>query len=62
VLGVERMSDYALIVRVIADTRPSKRIDTERVLRERIAARLDAEGIKVPIPPTITPGPDTVIR
>jgi small conductance mechanosensitive channel len=62
VLGVERMSDYALIVRVIADTRPSKRIDTERVLRERIAARLDAEGIKVPMPPTITPGQDTPIR
>jgi small conductance mechanosensitive channel len=56
VLGVERMSDYALIVRVIADTRPSKRVDTERVLRERIAARLDAEGIKVPMPPTIAPG------
>jgi small conductance mechanosensitive channel len=62
VLGVERMSDYALIVRVIADTRPSKRVDTERVLRERIAARLDAEGIKVPVPPTITPGQDTPIR
>jgi small conductance mechanosensitive channel len=62
VLGVERMSDYALIVRVIADTRPSKRVDTERVLRERIAARLDAEGIKVPMPPTITPGQDTPIR
>jgi small conductance mechanosensitive channel len=56
VLGVERMADYALIVRVIADTRPSKRFDTERVLRERIARRLDAEGIRVPLPPTIAPG------
>ncbi len=56
VLGVERMADYALIVRVIADTRPSKRFDTERLLRERIAARLDAEGIKAPVPPTIVPG------
>jgi small-conductance mechanosensitive channel len=50
------MADYALIVRVVADTRPSKRWDTERALRERIAARLDAEGIRVPMPPTITPG------
>jgi small conductance mechanosensitive channel len=56
VLGVERMSDYALVVRVVADTRPSKRWDTERTLREKIAARLDAEGIKVPLPPTIVPG------
>jgi small conductance mechanosensitive channel len=56
VLGVERMADYALIVRVIADTRPSKRFDTERILRERIARRLDAEGIRVPLPPTIAPG------
>jgi small conductance mechanosensitive channel len=59
VLGVERMADYALIVRVIADTRPSKRFDAERVLRERIAGRLDAEGIRVPVPPTIVPGAGT---
>ncbi len=59
VLGVETMADYALIVRVIADTRPSKRYDTERILRERIAARLDAEGIRVPLPPTGVPGSGT---
>jgi small conductance mechanosensitive channel len=58
-LGVERMSDYALVVRVIADTRPSKRFDVERTLRERIARRLDAEGIRVPLPPTVVPGADT---
>ena len=51
VLGIETLSDYALVVRVIADTRPSKRWDTERALRERIAGRLDAEGIRVPLPP-----------
>jgi small conductance mechanosensitive channel len=56
VLGVETMADYALVVRVVADTRPSKRWDTERVLRERVAARLDAEGIRVPLPPTVVPG------
>ena len=56
VLGVDAMGDYALVIRVIADTRPSKRWDTERALRERIAARLDAEGVKVPLPPTIIPG------
>ena len=56
VLGIETLSDYALVVRVIADTRPSKRWDTERALRERIAGRLDAEGIRVPLPP-VAPRP-----
>jgi small conductance mechanosensitive channel len=59
VLGVERMGDHGLVVRVVADTRPSKRWDTERALRERIARRLDAEGIRVPVPPTIVPGSDS---
>jgi small-conductance mechanosensitive channel len=56
------MADYALVIRIIADTRPSKRYDTERVLRERIARRLDAEGIKTPMPPTIMPGSGTPTR
>ncbi len=51
VLGIETLSDYGLVVRVVAETRPSKRWDTERALRERIAGRLDAEGIRVPLPP-----------
>ncbi|HSD49035.1 MAG TPA: mechanosensitive ion channel family protein [Actinomycetota bacterium] len=51
VLGIETLSDYAQVVRVVAETRPSKRWDTERALRERIARRLDAEGIRVPLPP-----------
>ena len=50
-LGIETLSDYGQVVRVVADTRPSKRWDTERALRERIARRLDAEGIRVPLPP-----------
>jgi small-conductance mechanosensitive channel len=57
VLGIETLSDYALVVRVVADTRPSKRWDTERALRERITRRLDAEGFRMPIPPTVGPRP-----
>lgn len=57
VLGIEQMSDYALIVRVIADTRPSKRFDVERSLRERISRRLAEEGIRVPLPPTMSARP-----
>lgn len=55
VLGIETMADYALVVRVVADTRPSKRFDVERALRERIARKLDAAGFRVPVPPTIAP-------
>jgi small-conductance mechanosensitive channel len=55
-LGIERMADTALVLRVVADTRPSKRWDTERVLRERLNAKLDAEGIRVPVGPTVLPG------
>lgn len=56
VLGMETQSEYAQVVRVVADTRPSKRWDTERLLRERISGRLDAEGFRVPMPPTLRPG------
>ena len=54
VLGVERLSDFAVVIRVTADTRPSKRIDSERRLRELIARRLAREGIRVPTPPGMT--------
>jgi small conductance mechanosensitive channel len=55
VLGLERLSDYALEIRVTADTRPSKRFDVERTMRERIARRLAERNIHVPVPPTAQP-------
>ena len=59
-LGIERLADSAQVVRIVADTRPSKRVDVERALRERIARKLAAEGIQVPVAPTITPGSPSV--
>jgi moderate conductance mechanosensitive channel len=59
VLGVERMGHDALVMRVIADTRPSKVMDVERLLRERITRRLVERGIKVPVTPA-TPVPPAV--
>jgi moderate conductance mechanosensitive channel len=59
VLGVERMGHDALVMRVIADTRPSKVMDVERLLRERITRRLVERGIKVPVTPA-TPVPPGV--
>jgi small conductance mechanosensitive channel len=58
ILGVESLADYALVVRVVADTRPSKRWDAERRLRERITRRLSERGIRVPFPPAVSPRPD----
>jgi len=57
VLGVERMGHDALVMRVIADTRPSKVMDVERLLRERITRRLVERGIRVPVTPVTPPVP-----
>jgi small conductance mechanosensitive channel len=59
VLGVERMGTDALVMRVIADTRPSKVMDVERLLRERITRRLVERGIKVPVTPA-APAPSAI--
>jgi moderate conductance mechanosensitive channel len=57
ILGVESLADNALVVRVVADTRPSKRWDAERRLREAITRRLSERGIRLPLPPAVTPRP-----
>jgi moderate conductance mechanosensitive channel len=58
VLGIETLADYGQVIRVVAETRPSKRPDTERVLRERISARLAERGIHVPMPPAMMRAPE----
>ncbi len=58
VLGIETLADYGQVIRVVAETRPSKRPDVERVLRERISARLAERGIQVPTPPAMMRTPD----
>src|SRR5438876_1838760 len=40
VLGIETLAEFGQVVRVVAETRPSKRYDTERILREQITRRL----------------------
>jgi small conductance mechanosensitive channel len=56
VLGMERMGHDALVMRVIADTRPSKVMELERIMRERITRRLAERGIRVPVVP-VAPAP-----
>src|SRR5215207_2993519 len=57
VLGVETANDAGMVIRAVADTRPSKKVDVERVLRARITKRLAERGIApVPTaPPPATP-------
>ncbi len=59
VLGVTQLTDNALVIRVAAETSPSHRIDTERVLRARILARTAERGIKSPPVGAVPPRPAT---
>jgi small conductance mechanosensitive channel len=51
VLGVDSTGDYAVVIRAVAETVPSRRFDVERLLRERITQRLAERGIRAPVPP-----------
>ena len=48
VLGVTQLTDTAQVMRVAAETMPSHRVDTERLLRAKIVARLSERGVKMP--------------
>ena len=48
VLGVTQLTDVAQVIRVVAETAPNHRVDTERQLRGRIAQRITERGIRVP--------------
>jgi small conductance mechanosensitive channel len=48
VLGVTQLTDVAQVIRVVAETVPNHRVDTERDLRGRIAQRIGERGIRVP--------------
>jgi moderate conductance mechanosensitive channel len=50
VLGVESMTDTAVVVRMTAKTLPLKQWDVSRELRRRIKKRLDANAVQVPTP------------
>ena len=54
VLGIETTSDTGVVIRAVAETRPSKKVDVERILRARITRRLAERGIRSP---ALTPQP-----
>jgi small conductance mechanosensitive channel len=58
VLGIETTSDTGVVIRAVAETRPSKKADVERILRARITRRLTERGIRSPAltaPPPAAP-------
>jgi moderate conductance mechanosensitive channel len=61
VLGIETTSGTGVVIRAVAETRPSKKADVERILRARITRRLAERGIRspasAPAPGTTAPGP-----
>jgi small conductance mechanosensitive channel len=48
VLGVTQLTDVAQVIRVAAETVPSHRADTERLLRQKIVQRIGERGIEAP--------------
>jgi moderate conductance mechanosensitive channel len=62
-LGIDAIGADAKVLRVVADTRTSKRVNVERHLRELIAKRFAEREIQVPVatppvqPGTPSPGP-----
>lgn len=48
VLGVTGLTDTAQVIRVAAETHPSRRVDAERFLRQRIVQRMAERGVRVP--------------
>jgi moderate conductance mechanosensitive channel len=57
ILGVMQTTDVAQVIRVFAETQPSRRADIERALRERITTTIAEKGIRVPpVPATVPAG------
>lgn len=57
VLGVERLGEYDVVLRIVAETPPSARIKLERELRRRIKQRFDERGIASPLPRQVVISP-----
>jgi small conductance mechanosensitive channel len=55
ILGVTELTEVAQVIRVIAETEPSKRVEVERALRELLGSKLAASGIRMPPYPPVPP-------
>ena len=50
VLGVDRFSDYGVIIKTFIETLPDKIFETRREILRRIKKRFDKEGIEISVP------------
>src|SRR5439155_20473999 len=57
VLGIVQLAADAQVLRIAAETIPSRRWEIERELRERITMRLAERGVVLPITPAVVPHP-----
>jgi moderate conductance mechanosensitive channel len=57
VLGIVQLAADAQVLRISAETIPSRRWEIERELRERITMRLAERGVILPITPAVVPHP-----
>jgi len=48
--GVEALGPHGVELRLVIKTQPSRQWDVSRVVRERLKAAFDAEGIEIPFP------------
>jgi small conductance mechanosensitive channel len=55
VLGVTELTEVAQVLRVTAETEPSKRVEVERALREQLGSKLASSGIRMPPYPPVPP-------
>ncbi len=49
-LGVDKFSEYGMIIKTFVQTRPDKIFETRRELLRRIKKRFDTEGIQISVP------------
>jgi moderate conductance mechanosensitive channel len=57
VLGIVQLAADAQVLRIAAETIPSRRWEIERELRERITMRLAERGVALPTTPVVVPHP-----
>jgi moderate conductance mechanosensitive channel len=62
VWGVQGLGPSGITIRLVAKTKPLEQWRITRVMRERIKAEFDREGIEVPPPPPWSPEPAELAR